>query len=393
MGIFSKFKKQKENLAIVLDLGSSSVGGAVFRARKGSAPQMIYSVREEIMPEKNFNFEKFMKSALQALEEIARDIVLRGFGRPRRVFVVLASPWHVSEIRTINYSKNTSFTFSVALAEGLIEKEIALFQSELNRKYKREKMRPIELKNIKIALNGYVAPEPLNQKAQELAMTLFIAMSSENVLNQIEEGLARHFRRGDIKFSSFTMAAFAVARDLFQEDSEFILIDIGGEVTDMSMVKEEELREAASFPIGANFIFREIAAELSATLPEAKSLFYLYKDGHGDTASTARLEPIMKSLKSKWLQSFQESLANLSHDLSIPSTIFFTAEKELAGFFAELIKGEQFNQYTLTDSKFKVIPLHGATLAPFAGIARDASPDPYLLIACVYLSRTLSVKF
>jgi len=48
MGIFSKPKEEKE-LALVFDIGSSSVGGAVFEIQKFGIPKIILSIREPII--------------------------------------------------------------------------------------------------------------------------------------------------------------------------------------------------------------------------------------------------------------------------------------------------------------------------------------------------------
>jgi len=81
-------------------------------------------------------------------------------------------------------------------------------------------------------------------------------------------------------------------------------------------------------------------------------LFLFLKDGHAEEATAKKLASIMGQLKAEWLKRFQESLANISHDISIPAIIYMATDKDLADFFSETIKTEQFSQYTLTESKF-----------------------------------------
>src|SRR3989338_2568543 len=204
-------------------------------------------------------------------------------------------------------------------------------------------------------LNGYETPKHLDQKTKELEMTIFISISPEQVLKKIEETIMRHFHFEAIKFSSFVMASFAVVRDMYMHQDGFILIDIGGEVTDISMIKKNALRGSISFPLGCNFIVRGIASALSSSPSEAKSLISLSKDGHAAESVVKKLEPALTKLKAEWLDKFQESLSNLSNDISIPATIYLTLDTEMAAFFSEIIKTEQFNQYTLTESKFKIV--------------------------------------
>ena len=132
------------------------------------------------------------------------------------------------------------------------------------------------------------------------------------------------------------MAFFTTVRDVYKQQENFLLVDIGGEVTDIFMTKKNILRESISFPLGRNFLTRGVAFELGCSLNEANSLISLYKDGHAEKSVTKKLALIIKKLQTKWLEKFQESLANLSHDISIPSTIYIAIDKDLADFFGYL---------------------------------------------------------
>jgi hypothetical protein len=206
-------------------------------------------------------------------------------------------------------------------------------------------------------------------------------------LQNIETTINKTFHTKNIKFCSFSMVSFSVVRDIFTEHEGFLLIDLGGEVTDVSMVKKNVLRESISFPMGTNFIIRGVSAGLECSPEEAKSLISLYNDGHAVGATRKKLEPIMNDLKTKWLESFQKSLANLSNDISIPSKIFIAIDKEFAEFFLEIIKTEQFNQYTLTESKFEVVFLDAKTLNGMATFRDNAERDPFMIIEAIYINR------
>jgi len=98
---------------------------------------------------------------------------------------------------------------------------------------------------------------------------------------------------------------------------------------------------------------------------------------------------VINKLKSQWLAKFQESLINLSNDISIPSTIFLTVDQALADFFIETIKSEQFNQYTLTESKFKVVFLGTQALHGIALFQENVIRDPFVIIESIYVNRFL----
>ena len=385
MGIFGGNTEKKE-LMLVFDIGSSSVGGALFSLEASGVPNIIFSLRESIALEQTLETKKFLSATLKSLDVVASKICTLGMGAPKHVFCVLSSPWYVSQIRVINLEKNTPFTFTSKLADGLIQKEITLFKEE----HVHEKdARVIELKNIQVLLNGYETAKPLEKNAKDLEMTIFVSMGEEKTLAEIEKTIQKHFSHEKIQFSSLIMSTFATVRDMYSHKENFLLIDLGGEVTDISMVKKNRLRASISFPLGHNFMIRRIATALNSTLGEAKSYLSLFKDNHSSSDTFKKIEPIMLDLKKEWLKTFQESLANLSNDVSIPSAIYLSVDSDLTIFFTELIKKEQFNQYTLAESKFEVISLSTQALHGLVSFKEDVSRDPVLIIESVYVSRFL----
>ncbi|KKQ46947.1 MAG: hypothetical protein US65_C0022G0012, partial [Candidatus Yanofskybacteria bacterium GW2011_GWC2_37_9] len=95
-------------------------------------------------------------------------------------------------------------------------------------------------------------------------------------------------------------------------------------------------------------------------------------------------------LKMEWLGKFQESLANLSNDISIPSTIYIAVDKDVADFFCRIIETEQFNQYSLTESKFKVIFLSAEIFHNMATFDGNVIRDTFLIIDSIYICRFLT---
>lgn len=393
MGIFSKkekFKKGKQELALVFDIGSASIGGAMFVTSANTAPKIVYTLREPIKIEEEVNYEKFLQNTLNTLKDVAGRMCLQGLGVPTRVYCVLSSPWFASQTRVIKMQKNAPFVFTSKLADTLTENEMKLFQEEHAKKYGEDmnRVRAIELKTMSTTLNGYPTSKPLGQKAKELEMSLFISMSQESLLKMIEDSITRHFAT-PVRFASFTMASFVVARDMFVNQESFLLVNIGGEVTDISMVKKDIIKESISFPIGENYITRGLAKEMGVTYGEAVSFINLYTAGETADTTFKKIDPIMTQLKNEWLKNFQESLRNLTNDISIPATIFITAQKSLAGLFSKTIKTEQLNQYTLTESKFRVLFLSLEALHGIALVDEKVNRDPMLIIESIYINQFL----
>ena len=389
MGFFTK-QRSNSKLAVVFDLGSSSVGAALFLMRDEDGPQIIYSVRETMPLKKNVKFEEFLSGTIDALNTVAGKVSVAGLGAPKQFFCVLSSPWYSSQVRVITLKKNVPFIFTLKLADELIKKESLLFEEEYVRNMPNEsKVRPIELKNMRTLLNGYATTNPLDQKTEDLEMDVFVSISPEEVLSSIEETVEKHFHLRDVRFSSFALASFTVARDMFIHQDNFSLVDIGGEITEICLVKKDALRSSISFPIGYNYFIRGVASNLKCTLDEAKSYISLYKDDHAGGSIEKKIGPVIEKLKLDWLAKFQESLVFISNDISVSSTIFMTIDEELAKFFADTIKNEQFNQYAFTESKFKVVYLGSQVFHGIAEYKKDIKHDSFITIESIYINRFL----
>ncbi len=386
---FFKSTQTKDELLLVFDIRSSSVGGAIFSKSKSDAPKVLASFRAPIPVKENLSPERLLSLTVSALESVVENISKKGVGAPSRIFCVLSSPWHVSQTRVVTLAKNAPFVFTDKIADELTQKEIALVKAEYALRYQDSSsmLRPIELKNIKTKLSGYETSKPIGKMTTDVEMNIFISVSAEDVCKKIEAAIEKHYPVKEVKFSTFTMSAFAALRDMYHDRENFLLIYVGGEVTEITMVKKSILRESASYPLGTNYILRGIAANMNTTLPEAKSFLSLHKDGHAGESISQSLDPIIDQLKKDWLRKFQEALANLSNDISIPSSLYLMTETEVMEFFIDTIKGEQFNQYTLTESKFEIIPCTVETLHGGVFFTQGAEFDSYLALDVIYINR------
>jgi hypothetical protein len=167
------------------------------------------------------------------------------------------------------------------------------------------------------------------------------------------------------------------------------LVDVDGEVTDILMVKKNILKGSISFPLGTNFIIRGLSAGLKCSLDEAKSFLSIFKDGHAEAALAKKISLALSDVKKEWLKKFQESLADLSNDISIPSLVFVATDRDWIDFFAETIKTEQFTQYTLAESKFEILPINTELLHGLVKFKDEVTRDPFLVMDMVYVNNFL----
>ena len=327
---------------------------------------------------------------MKALDAVLSKVHKISLGSPIRIFCVISSPWHISETRVINFNKNTPFVFTSLFADNLIQKEMILLKEEHLNKYRDNTSRFFEMKNMKVSLNGYHILNPINQKAKEVEMNMFVSFSPVNILTQIEDKIEHYFTNRDIKFSSFVLPVFTLVRDFYVNKDAFMLVDIGGEVSEIYLAKEHVLENSGSFPLGINFMIRELSLALKCSFEEARTHLSMFKDGHMDRVTLLKINPITNELKKNWLKNFELALSNISKGTSLPSCIYLLVEKDFQDFFIQLIKSETFSQQYLTNSKFKIIPFDASIFYKMVEHKKGVDFDTNLAIDAIYINRFLN---
>lgn len=367
---FSLFKKETKKPFLVFDIGNGSVGGAlVVKDNMGERGELkiISSGRADIPIAENVDFETLFKSVLQAIDDLSPGLIKSKESADAPIFVILASPWYVSQTKIVNIKNERSFVFTKEFCNEIVSREVAEFEESLNGENAEKTgggLGVIESQIIHTTLNGYETEKPFDKKVTEATIALYMGVSQKNITRGITQKLYTHFPHSKISFNSFPLAYFSAARDIFPEKNDFVLLDVSGEITDISLVRKGVLLETVSFPKGRNLIIRRVASELGRTAQEAQSLISLFTSGAIDEATKNKMNEIFSLIKKEWLLGFGKTLSGLSNDIYLPSEMFLTADDDMELIFSEWIKAEEFSQHVLSHEKFRVVSISKPLLSP-----------------------------
>lgn len=390
MAVFSI--SHREDLVATIDIGSSSVTGALVSYRTENdkkIPTVIFTQTVEMTIPEDINFERFIAEMLRALGLVSQGIVTSKLGVPRKIHCFLASPWYSSETHLLSLKKDTPFVFTQKISQNLISSEVASFQERQLARYKEagDKVSIIENHIVHAVLNGYPSKDPYGKKVSEVELSLFLSIASDRVLNDILNTLRKVFHSRHVEFHSFLFAGFTVIRDLLVSESNFLFVDIGGEVTDIALVKNGELGGSISFPSGRNYVIRQLSSKLHIPLGEAQSLFSLYQDNKLEKELYTKASVVLEEVRKDWLTYFQNSLVSITEDILIPETVVLTVDLDIAAWFMETMRKEAFSQYTMTEKNFTIIPLNQSLLLPFVTIKTKSSINPFIAIESLAVTR------
>jgi hypothetical protein len=392
MTFFSFGKKRNITVAVIFDIGSASVGAALTLIRPDKKPHVVYHTRRYMVFQNEFDFDRFLASMLGALAHAARDVERHGLTRltfpegvSRRVDHILcsyASPWYLSEARSLTMRKEKPFVLTREVIHDLIAKQEAVLEKEGKEHYGGAldgHLDVIEKSVTGIKLNGYAVPDPYGRRATAAQFMLTVAAMPRELKRRVEDAIGRIFHLERITHHSFPVVGCAVAARYLKAPEVFLFIDVSGEVTDVALVTEDGLVELVSFPNGTHHLLRELTKTLGISSDEARSLLALYRAGAAGNNVRQGLERALSAAQSAWLENFARALGTWSAEMPLPGDVLLAASEWAGDVFGSFASG-------IPQAKGAVVRIIDASLLePYVTFREKTDFDPFLGLAALYL--------
>lgn len=394
MGFFSSANDSK-GAHLVLDIGSGYVGAAFVRfvSVKGrKVPEIIASAVRPIVVDQNNTFPLFLASAVKALSRALVEIQKTHPHAIKTVHCFFSSPWYMSEIHTAVYQRKTPFVVTKRILDEVYQKEVTEFTGRTLKRYKEagEEVQRIEQKVTAVHLNGYPVGSALGKRTQCLEMSIYLAVCPQSVLTAVQETVAKIFHVRHIDYHTYMLAAYTVARETLVTVPDFLLIDVGGEVTDVLLVKKDVVSGVASFPYGYHSLYRQIAAQYNLPLGDIETLMSLYVAGTLEERKRTALQRVLQDAQREWLRMFQESLELAQQEPGIPGTIVLSGGGSILSVFEETLQSEDFHRYTLGTDRFSIVPLRSELLRPYVNASPGSAAGASWMIESMFITTILS---
>lgn len=359
----------KPDFAIVFHIGSASVGAGLLRLECGKGPHVMYSLRELIPYRDSVAPERFIADMLGALKKVNARIsseALQAVGhkfKAKHVYYVLSSPWTVTQAKVASIREQKPFVLTKARVDHIVDSQTKA----------AEGLQLFEKRVVDVKLNGYQIADPYGKKARSADISLFMGFVPKTILNGVIDSAARTYHPKDTRLASFALASYLAARDIFHDQSDFIFLDIGGELSDVSVVRDGAVVETASFPLGRNSIIRKLQVDLGISAEEVISLVRTYEEGVADESLAAGLRPVLDAATTAWMSGFREALDRIASGKTLPRQAYLVVNDDFARFFERILGVD-----SVTMSP-KVVD--SATLCSAVSFADKAVKDPFIAMA------------
>ena len=406
MSLFGK--SHKKETVLILDIGNGSVGGALVELSEKNPPKIVYSNRQPIAVQTERDSKVLLDSMLRLLSVVIDtvyqngvrhgDFSKHGHARIHEIYCVFSSPWYMSQTKTIKIEKAKPFVVTKHFVDDVAMNEEKIFRAAIEKgDYSHIFGGPvnvIEHHIVETRINGYGVDNPYGKTGQTFELSLFTSVAAEEILNAVQKEIHKHFNFRTCRFFSFSLISFSSIRDMFPTDQDFMFLDITGEVTDVSITRKNVLLETISFPLGRASLVRRLAKSLSVSPEVALSYIRLQAEGGLSADQGDRLTKSLAIFKQEWCDYFHKSILDLARDIAVPRKIFFTADRDAAPYWTDMLAHEKCTQLaegdSEADSEFEIVYLDTEKIGAHLDKTPRAEKDEFLALEALFFNKLFS---
>jgi hypothetical protein len=324
LGTFNKTKIKKGSywISLVIDIRSSSIGASLVKNFKGKnkVPVILETYREQIFYTERPKSAEFIQRSHYTLNRVLNEIMSKKHDPLplRNTYVFYGSPWYKNEIKKLKH----------------VEKKITVASEQYLKKIIREtfidtnKKELVEQKCISVKLNGYKTKNPIDKKFKEIEIEFYESILHQDTHDEITKIVNSYTQGQPVHHRTHPLTVFEVISKKFEPIDNYTIIDISGEITELTVVKKDEIKVTASVPHGSHFFVRGLSKKCNLDFLNSFSKLDLILNAEVDEHCEKDSIKAFAEMKVEWATEIREALVD-SKIRAIPSNVFVLVDKEV----------------------------------------------------------------
>lgn len=353
----SRLKKDKNIL--IFDIGSSAINVSYLLKKENEIAAFSPFSHTRLPLLENPDFNHIERHVRKAIKEIADDVCKKNATkRPDLIYLMFSAPWYLAESKNVRIIRRETFTVTAELIDKMMDDEIELFIRKAKEKFDDpDGVEILERGKMKFVLSGYPIRNPYGKETNKLELSIYLSVAKKNFVRNIEDILKHFFGNAEIKAVSEAYALFKILSEMANPQEGFLVVDVGGEVTEIYLVRGGILEDSRSFIWGANLVIRRVAAALNMELGEALSFFSAQAGGDMKNNIDEKLSSAALGVCSEWQHFLTGSLSELSRSSPLPQTLIVLGGVAGSDILKKCIDSPDFASLTILGKPFNVINL------------------------------------
>lgn len=335
---------------VVIEIGSGSVLVSIIKSDQALLhPDCIWSKREYAPRRTESNLVMSAKNVMTSLMnamllvESEGKKVLKEHDPAAHLYhiqVSISAPWSYTITKVINYTEEAAFTITNGLLQGLMDAAQKKITEEL---HENELATDLGLTimtraTTDIQVNGYKIANPVGQTGESVTLTQVSAVAQAYLTESISDLQEKILPKATVERFSFMLMFHCIIRDLHHQMTEYCLIDITDEATEIGIVRDGILRYCTHTITGTSSLARSIAEALAIPIDEAHALL---SEPYHTRALATLTGPRLEKLTAIFTE-YRKAITALLHEtgdtLSIPKTVFLHGGSQAEDFFCRQIE-------------------------------------------------------
>lgn len=328
-------------LSLVIDIQSDTIEGSLVTFT-GTTNETLYSTVVAIPRKNHVDGEYLTKMTVRSIEDLCSHVVknLPTITKDpiHSVHYILSAPWVISQSKMVNieYEKDTEINESTI--KGIMETD----HKELEKKYEPD-MVFLEQKIFDVELNGYSVQDYKGKKARSLKVSFAFTLSSDKIIQKIRTAVHKSIHVRKEEYHSAILLQYLSSRALSTEASEYIVLHVHGELTEVVIVKKGFSAYLGTFPFGIATLMRKFATASKTSFAEASSTVLLYEARTLEESAQKKVEAGFAPLIKGWQAECTHSFHEMGENVVLPRTVHLYMESPLLSLFKKALEEAGLN--------------------------------------------------
>ncbi|HEY4505389.1 MAG TPA: hypothetical protein VJG67_01745 [Candidatus Paceibacterota bacterium] len=392
MSFLSFLGRKKEGVSLLIDIGNGSITGAFVLFSEGKKPKFLYSLKKTFTVSEKPNALRLIDGMSLLLDSLIEIMVKEEPQKIHSVVVSLSSPWFIIKTKEIKISEKAPYTVTAGFLNEILSEEEKLFISEIITSLDSEEEKDfvvVEKSIIHSKINGYPVSDIIGKKTKTFEANLSMSAVSRSIEEKIVSIISKntHLSRDKILMRTFPTVLFSTIRDNFAKESDFILMDITGEITDIMVINNDVIVKMASFPLGRNFVIRQISKALSISTEIALSDISMYIKNKTHKESSNNIQGVLENIEKEWAIYLEDTLNSLSEDMVFPRTLYITTNSDTAPIFIEFLKLPKSDTTSEFRKNTNIIHINSSSLSNFYDSYSVIPEDEFVALLAVFYNK------
>lgn len=330
-------ERESDGATLSLTIGSGYVRGSL---RVGDVECWDRTVP---LPLRNaVSFAESTKDVKKVVKEVVTDAAVAGRRAlsahapettVHRVQIEISAPWAVTVARTARVRHTAEFAVTPEILAQLERCAIqgAVEATTTDQHGKLPELELIESETIGLLINGYPARPGHAAHGETVSLTQLMSFAYREVKLCLDETVCGAFAKATVSYTSSMGHTYAGLSSMPGHHHDVCIVLVGGEVTELGIVRDGVLQSASYTPYGIRTLARELRDNCGMTI--ATALSFMGSDTLTYESTKESIDEVLSLYETNLIELFERN----GDPFFMPQAFYIVSDEGMASFFRERV--------------------------------------------------------